>query len=66
MFAARLDRTKRASRNADQIISLQFNKEMRPMQSQPNAKTYGTVAVERQNEMSGLEFVKAWPTGRCR
>jgi len=30
------------------------------------SKTYGTVAAGQQKEMSGLAFVQAWPTARCR
>jgi hypothetical protein len=35
------------------------------MASRIGSRTYGTVSVDRQKEMSGLEFVQVWWTGRC-
>ena len=36
------------------------------MSSRVAGKSYGTVAAERQKEMSGLQFVQGSPTARCR
>src|SRR5262249_30031081 len=50
---------------AIETSSLECNQETRrkPMPSHIASKTYGTVSVDRQKEMSGLEFVQGLVDG---